>query len=336
LTALPPGGGFTSVSCISDTFCVASGGGTGGTNTLTPGAGVAVSWDGAAWSDPSVYFPAPANGPVTAPILPAISCTSGPSCVIVDGSEHVTEGDGTNWLAPIPMAPPPGLPANPADPGPGQPDARFTAVSCPSPTTCAFVDNTGHAYMLRGGSWLAPQSFGVPNGPGSSTVSLYQAGRVGVSCPTSSSCTAVVGGSVLDWNGSTWTQEPTRWTASLAVGTGDPTAISCPSAGECLIVNGTGVSSGGAGTGWSPEQTIDSHGGLDAISCPTTTFCVAADQGGSAVLWNGSSWSAPTQILPTASQYTGIGTFVSCPSPQFCMMMNADGDYATFSGPGAP
>jgi hypothetical protein len=27
---------------------------------------------------------------------------------------------------------------------------------------------------------------------------------------------------------------------------------------------------------------------------------------------------------------------VSCPSTQFCMIINSDGDYATYSGTGAP
>ena len=63
LTTLPPGGGFTSLSCISDTFCIAAGGGTSGDpSELTAGSGVAESWDGASWSDPSVYFPARPTG----------------------------------------------------------------------------------------------------------------------------------------------------------------------------------------------------------------------------------------------------------------------------------
>ena len=87
LTILPPGGGFTSLSCISDTLCVAAGGGTtGDPRDLLAGSGVTMSWDGATWTSPSVYFPAPASGTVTAPVLPTVTCTSGPLCVIVDGS----------------------------------------------------------------------------------------------------------------------------------------------------------------------------------------------------------------------------------------------------------
>lgn len=336
LTSLPPGGGFTSLSCISDTFCVASGGGTSGDSAaLTSGSGVTVSWDGAAWSDPSVYYPAPANGPVTAPILPAITCTSGPTCMIVDGSGHLSYGEGTNWSVPAPIAPAPALPANPADPGVGHPGSRAAALSCPTPTFCAIVDNSGHTYTLRSNNWLTPQSFGTAAGPGAAIVSLYQAGRVGVSCPTSSACTAVVGTSVLDWNGSTWAQEPSPWTSSLTSGPSDPTAISCPDTTLCAIVNGTGVSVRTAGNQWSAKEAVDPHGGLDSISCPTTSFCLAADLSGSVLTWNGTSWSAPIQVIPAATEYTGIGTSVSCPSAQFCMVMNSDGDYATYSGSGS-
>ena len=334
LTALPPGGGFTSVSCISDTFCVAVGGGASG-GSLTAGSGVAVSWDGAAWSDPVVYYPAPATGAVTAPVLPAIACTSGPSCVIVDGSGHLSYGDGTTWSPPVALAASPGLPANPDDPGPGRTGSLFDALSCPTASVCAFVDNTGQAYMLRNGTWLTPQSFGEPGTQGSSDVSLYQPGRVGVSCPDSTSCTAVVGATVLDWNGSTWSEESAPWTSSLVSGASDPTAISCPTPGLCLVVNGSGFSLRSPGTGWSTEQTVDPHGGLDSLSCPTASFCMAADEGGSVTSWNGSTWSPPVQILPVATDYPGIGTFVSCPTSQFCMVMNSDGDYATYAGPGA-
>jgi hypothetical protein len=328
LTTLPPGGGFTSVSCLSDTFCIAVGGGdSGGSSTLTTGSGVTVSWDGAAWSEPSVYYPAPATGPVSAPVLPAITCTSGPSCVIADGSGHVSVGNGTNWSAPmaVPAAPP--LPANPNDPGPGQNGSQSAAMSCPGPSFCAVVDNSGQANTLDDGVWGHPASFGGSSSTGG--VSLYQAGRVGVSCPTSSACTAVVGSSILEWNGSSWSQENPPWTSTLATG---PTAISCPTTSWCAVVNGNGASVRTDGGPWSAEQTIDSEGELDSISCPSASFCVAADQAGGVVTWNGSEWSAPVRVIPEASEYPGIATTVSCPSSAFCMVLNSDGDYATYAG----
>ncbi len=334
LTTLPPGGGFTSLACLSNTLCVAAGGGTSGSGAdPLSGAGVTVSWDGAVWSSPSVYFPAPATGAVTQPVLPAIACTSGPLCVIVDGSGHQSTGDGTNWSDPAPVGTPPPLPPNPADPGPGHPGSRTLAVSCPSPALCAVVDNTGHATTMRNGNWGTPQSFGTSLATGGTRVSLYQGGRVGVSCPSATSCTAVVGTTVLDWNGTTWAAEATPWTTALAPGADVPVSIACPTLTLCAVVNGDDivVRDGGA---WSPRQVLDPGRQLDSIACPSRSFCIAADDTGAVMTWNGSAWSGPAQVVPAATQYPGNGVSVACPSTRFCMVMNADGDYATYNGPG--
>lgn len=330
LTTLPPGGGFTSLSCISDTFCVAVGGGTDGSGaTATSGSGVTVSWDGASWSQPSVYYPTPVGGTVTAPVLPSISCTAGPSCTIVDGSAHLSRGDGTNWSAPVAAATAPGPPPNPSDPGPGHAGSRTSSISCPGPSLCAVVDNTGQAGVVRNSGPLSLQPLAVP-GAG---VSLYQTGRVGVTCRGTASCTAVVGPWILDWDGTGWSVEPAPWTTTPPAG---PTAIACPTSQLCAIVSGPEVWVRRAGQPWSSAGTIDPGGVLDAIACPSATFCLAADEQGKALSWNGSGWSAPSQVVPGAVQYAGGGTFVSCPTASFCMVMNGDGDYATYAGTATP
>lgn len=327
LTTLPPGGGFTSLSCISDTFCVAAGGGTDGApGPSTSGAGVTVSWDGATWSPPSVYFPAPAGGPVTAPLLPSIACTSGPSCTIADGSGHLSTGDGTNWSGPAALPAVTGPPANPADPGPGQPGARSAAVACPRQGFCAVVDNTGHASAGRDGSWVAAQAFTEP-GRG---VAPYQAGRVGLTCPDRTRCTAVVGDAVLDWDGSTWSEEPAPWTASPPAG---PTAIGCPTTDLCAILSGSSLWVRRHQQPWTPAGAIDPGAVLDALACPTATFCLAADESGRVLTWDGTAWSPPRPVLPGAIQYPAVGTSLACPSASFCMVMNGDGDYATYTAP---
>ncbi|MGP8007561.1 MAG: hypothetical protein ACLP2J_11070 [Acidimicrobiales bacterium] len=329
LTALPPGGGFTSVSCISDTFCIAAGGGANQADVnQTTGAGVTESWDGETWSEPSTYYPAPTSASAAWPVVPSIACTSGPFCVIVDGSGFISNGDGTNWITPVALQPASPLPANPADPGAGHPGSRQAAVACPSPTFCAIVSNTGDVYTWRHGSWLAPQAFGAAG----STVALYGLGRVGVSCPTTSSCTAVVGTAVLDWDGSTWSEEPVPWTPVA-----DPhgAAVACPTTTLCAIVGGSGMSYRNGTTSWSAARAIDPGGVLDGVSCPSLSFCVAVDTGGSVVTWDGTSWSAPVRVLPTATVYTGLGTSVSCSSDEFCMVMDGDGDYSTYSPPAA-
>ncbi len=314
LSTVPPGGGFTSLSCLSNTFCIAAGGGTSGVpSEFATGSGVSESWDGAVWSAPSVYFPAPTTGPVNAPIVPAISCTSGPSCLIADGTLHASTGNGTDWGAPAPMT------------SGTTGAASSAALSCPSPGNCAFVDATGEAAVLRQGTWQT-----------SSLKATSAAGRVGVSCPTDSQCTAIVGSSLLAWNGSDWSQSSVPWTGSPfsgAQGAGSRgSAISCPSTNLCVLVSGTGASTITDGNTWSTDDAVDPRGGLDSISCPTTSLCIAADAAGSVVAWNGTSWSTPEQVIPQAIEYPGLGTSVSCPSDRFCLVLNGDGDYATYSG----
>jgi hypothetical protein len=325
IATLPPGGGITSVSCLSDTYCIAAGGGANQADVAqTTGAGLTQSWDGATWSAPSTYDPAPTTPTGIWPVMPAITCTSGPFCVIVDGAGNVSNGDGTNWMAPAPLPTAAALPANPADPGPGHIGSRTAAVSCPSPTVCAIVTNTGTADVWRHGAWLTPQAFGTP-GPAGSATALYSQGRVGVSCATTTSCVAVVGTSLLDWDGTTWTQAPSPW----VLGT-DPhgAAVSCSTPTLCASVSGPDLSYRNGG-GWSTPAAIDPGGVLDAVSCPTPSYCVAADTTGSVVTFDGSSWSAPVRVLPAPSEYAPLGTSVDCTPTHFCMVISADGEYTT-------
>jgi len=332
-TTLPPAGGYTGVSCISGVFCVSVGGGANGADISdSTGPGVVTAWDGAVWGTPSDYFPEPAGGTATAPELAGIACTSGPLCALVDGSGHTSLGDGTNWSAPAALASAPGTQANPADPGPGHEGSRSAAVDCPTGQFCAYADNTGHVAVLHGTSWSAVQS--MTTRTGSATVGLFQSGRVGISCTGTSSCTAVVGDTVIDWNGSAWTASPAPWPAGT---TGD-SAVSCPAAGACVAVRGQYVSIRAGGSGWSTPRAIDANGHLDAVSCPTLAFCMAADAYGDVVHLADGTWSSPAKVVPTPTEYAGDGTSLSCPSDQFCMVLTGDGDYATYQGadPNAP
>ncbi len=332
LNTLPPPGGLTSVSCLSDTFCIAAGG--GANQAQTTGAGLTESWDGESWSAPSVAFPPPASSSGSWPVLPTVTCTEGPFCVVAEATGMVTNGDGTDWITAVPLPAAPSVAPNPADPGPGTPGARSIGVSCPTAHFCALVDNTGQVWTWSHGRWLPTRSFTEPATASPSPpapVALYAPGRVGISCPSPTSCTAVVGATVINWDGSSWSRLPTPWPSPGVV---SGSALSCPTATLCAIVSGSVVTyrNGGWSTPWAAPQAVDPGGSLDSISCPTPAFCMAADTSGDVVSWNGSTWSPPVRVLPPPTTYPGIGTTVSCSSSRFCMVVNGDGDYATFTG----
>ena len=330
-TTLPPAGGFTATSCISDVFCLAAGGGNNVADlSLSTGPGVVSSWDGATWEPSATYFAAPASGPTTAPEVPSIACAGGPRCAVVDGSGHTSLGNGTTWAPPLPLAPAAVTFPDPTDPGPGHVGSRTAAVACPTPQFCAYVDNTGHVATLQGGIWSTSQAMTAR--VGSSTFELFQTGRVGIGCADASNCAALVGGTILDWNGTGWSTGPGPWPASTA---GD-TAISCPAPGTCLAVRGSSLSVRTPGTGWSSPRVVDGNGGLDALSCPTTTFCMAVDTTGNVIHLTGGTWSAPAKVVPTPIEYAGDGTTISCPTERFCLVLNGDGDYATYQGATPP
>ena len=264
--------------------------------------------------------------------MPAISCTDGPLCAVVDGSAHASLGNGTYWWPPVALATTAGPAPNPVDSGPGHNGSRTAAVSCPTSQFCAYVDNTGHVATLHGTTWSAAQVF--TTSVGASTVDLFHSGRVAVSCSDVSTCTALVGDTELDWDGTSWSASTGPWGAGATSG---DIGLSCPAPGTCIAVHGSTASVRTPGSGWSTPRAIDGSGILDALSCPTTTSCVAADANGDILRMSGGNWSAPQKVVPTPSAYTGDGTSLSCPTVQFCMVITGDGDYATYhaAGPSA-
>ena len=122
---------------------------------------------------------------------------------------------------------------------------------------------------------------------------------------------------------------------------------------------------------WSAPQKIDATESPHVypslrVSCATASFCVAVDSNTNAMIYNGSSWTAPTSVkgsflfplysvsCPTAAfcMAGGAGEYVtyngsswssptnneasfvsvSCPSASFCMELDADGDARTYNG----
>jgi hypothetical protein len=159
------------------------------------------------------------------------------------------------------------------------------------------------------------------------------ASLIGVSCASTTACTAVGMGSsrafAETWDGSRWTRMRTpRGIAQFD-------AVSCAASTQCMAV---GQTSAGApavmswdGSTWRREHVTFAAHFQDvrfaAVSCASTTDCVvvgsAEDHTRFAVVpvaqrWNGSSWSNLHARVPKRtihSEFYGV----SCPAPTTCV-----------------
>jgi hypothetical protein len=85
------------------------------------------------------------------------------------------------------------------------------------------------------------------------------------------------------------------------------------------------------GSSWSAPTNIDGTNALLSVSCASSSFCVTVDEKGNALTYNGSSWSAPTDI-----DGTRFLSSVSCPSSSFCVAVDSYNDALTYSGSTSP
>ena len=75
-----------------------------------------------------------------------------------------------------------------------------------------------------------------------------------------------------------------------------------------------------------PEVVARTTGGFLGVDCPSSTFCVALERDGAVRTWNGSVWSARTQLLPRrddSDPYKGLSA-VSCADATFCVVTRSD------------
>ncbi len=186
-------GGTTSVSCVSQSACMAVGSGSAADGSQRQWADW---WDGSGWSLESVPSPGDFAG------LDSVSCASSSACIAV--GSYIVAGvvtpfaerwDGSGWTF-EPMPSPAGvLGAQPAQ------------VSCPSLTACEMV-GTSSFKTFSGGLVERWDGVGWSLQRSSGEVPLS-----GVSCVSASACTAVGGVESLTgqapfvqrWDGSTWT-----------------------------------------------------------------------------------------------------------------------------------
>jgi hypothetical protein len=312
LQAMP--GSMRSVSCVSATFCEAVG---------SVGTGGGAVWNGTSWTAQTI--PGPSS--FTSASLGAVSCTSANACEAVGSYATSTSNpttfslgeawNGTSWT--LQTTP------NPA----GVTFTTLDAVSCAAANSCeagGSFEQTPQAVRLQalaeawnGTAWALQNAVAPPG----AIANAFN----GVSCVSAASCEAV--GTATDslgnlislaeiWNGTSWKIQavPTPAQASSGVrATMD--GVSCVSASFCEAVGFSAAVPGpGAwkwnGTSWT-AQAVPGSSGLGSVSCTSATFCLAVGGNGEVETWNGSAWSLASAIPGFSS-----ASSVSCVSATAC------------------
>ncbi len=334
-------GGLLAVSCVSTTSCIAVGSYDRGANSIP--VPLVEAWSAPTWRVETSAMPESAG----ISFLRGDSCVSAAMCVAVGSSENdvgatltlAEAWNGTSWS--VESTP------NPA----GTTNAQLNAVSCSSSSACTAVgyyyQNATGATLTLAESWngrtWSIQS--TPNPAGTTTSGLF-----GVSCTSSSACTAVGEGAAEPLaevrSGTAWTIQATPMPAgsvsTIFFG------VSCTSATSCTAVGMDTLNGGDAqtlaersnGAGWTIQTTPDQPAGaniLSGVSCPTETACVAVgsfeNTNGTVSLaeaWNGTDWTIEDTPDPTtAADAPGLAA-VSCTSASDCA---AVGNYSIYNLP---
>ena len=238
-----------------------------------------------------------------------VSCPTPSTCVVVDGnggSEALKQG---RWTAAIPVT------------GAGSSfDDAIVALSCGAASSCAAAVTNGDVPLYDGMSWSA------------SSVVDRDGQLTGLSCPASRFCVTVDdAGEVLTYDG--------RWSEPIDVdGGGDLVSVSCTSLHFCLAVSEDSPATAYRfdGASWSsvaaPNPSTPQGGSepnvLSWVSCATTDYCVALDDFGEAFIWNGRNWSGAIDFDRNLQDGSDA---VSCPSLDFCMIVDENGIAVTLS-----
>jgi hypothetical protein len=270
----PNGTELLSDSCLSASFCMATGFYLNSRSGLWP---AAERWDGQRWS----VVPAPELGPPAEDnVMSAISCTATTACMAVGSSGDsalAMDWDGRQWSGVH-------VPAG---------DDELNAIACTSADACVAAGWTeGGTHQMEalaerwdGTNWTV---MAVPDpGPASqySTGGEAQAELTGVSCTSPQWCMAVgtfTGAHALSERALSERWDGTKWSlGSSPAGLGSaPEAVSCTSAVYCLAVGSGPQLESWDGARWSPVTSAYKNpphdsGGLAAVSCYAFHSCVA-------------------------------------------------------------
>ncbi len=304
---------------------------------------------GATWS---IQQTALAPG-TTEGTLSGVSCVSLAQCVAVGEGAVFEDGmldaesflgeewNGSAWTV---------LPG----PAPAGERSFLSGVSCVSATYCVAVGTVG---PISGDQTqpLIELWNGVTWSELSAPIVAGQSGSLqGVACSSTAACIAVGraerdngfhGASwralVERWNGTAWT---TQRTPRLAAGhNASLTAVSCPTASQCIAVGGVQLGSASAnskplverwnGRRWTLESVPHPAAALlQGVACTSPANCLAVgsdvnDQTATAPAvaehWNGRSWVSAR--FSTIRDVIGDLTSISCASPTACTAVGMRG-----------
>jgi len=329
-------GSFNAVSCVSDGNCVGVGSddGSGGPLVQVETAGT--------WA-PAVALTASsvdAQGSFY-----GVSCTTLTTCTVVGSDTSndpvVLTGNPSTWTSTTT--------AVIVTASPTASHGTLQAVSCPSITTCTAVgfDSSNDPIILTGNpsTWTnATIATSVIADAGNASGYLK-----GVSCATSSSCTAVgfdtTGHPVsLTGNPSSWTSltQGTLVLASASSAQGFFYGVSCPSVNNCTVVGEDNASrpivlTGDPGS-WTSATTgsevtassLNASGYLIGVSCVSANNCTAVgyDTSSEPIILGGdpNTWTSATTgaLVATPSVGTGRLSGVSCAGAGDCLAVGED------------
>jgi hypothetical protein len=287
-----PGTELSSVSCVTNSFCVGAGGPTG-----------AEQWNGHAWR--TVNMGKPDGG------LNGVTCGGPASCMLIfprlDGPEVQSWRGGTRWHV--------WAKATNVCFGPAGAPCGLAAVSCGSVTNCVAVGTTQYQFssdqktssvVWNGKSWAFSQPPGVGDPAALNAVSC--AGRF---------CMAVGAGKAdvlqgtiaiaATWNAASrsWTDVSPKISQCTQANCAWASVISCSSQKLCMTFGHAGGQVWD-GQRWeaAPTIAVGHASGLPAVSCGLT-FCMAVGhqsinhiQHSLTEFWNGNGWILQQPVNP--------------------------------------
>ncbi len=288
--ALPSGiGTVGNLSCVSSTFCQATG-------ATASGGAAMLLYDGSAWIQETI--------PSQIQFINDVSCSSKTFCLAIGdtlnqngglGSAEAIFFNGNSWnnvTAPSNLT-------------------VLDNVSCSGIFCVVFGTGSSQsnlqAYEFGGQSF---QSMSMPSG--------FSGSISAVNCTSSTFCQAVgpnssgTGSIALGYSGSGWVLE------TLANASSRFNAIDCFLVSDCIAIGS--ASDAYLNATWVPQTLVPFDQNLNDVSCVSSSFCVAGSQyyqgtyfTGGIYTYNGTSWS--NQISPNGDQ---VGP-ISCLSTTFCM-----------------